>query len=94
MVRVSAATTDPITAWRIRDAMAAHPLLGGATGQIEVCAGHECVVLEGWTLDEGLIRMAEKLAKQVAGKRTVENRLRFGCINAARGPIRPVKFAR
>ncbi|MEX1018697.1 MAG: BON domain-containing protein [Litorilinea sp.] len=76
MVRVSTIASDPVTAWRIRDAMAAHPLLGGAAAQIDVCAGHECVILEGWTLDEGLIEVAGRLAKQVAGKRSVDNRIR------------------
>jgi osmotically-inducible protein OsmY len=75
MVRVSAVAPDLGTAWRIRDTMAAHPLLGGATAQIEVSASHECVTLDGWTLDEGLIKVAEKLAKPVAGKRSVENRI-------------------
>lgn len=86
MVRVSTVASDPVTAWRIRDAMAAHPLLGGATAQIEVSAGHECVILSGWTFDEELITIAGKLAKQVAGRRSVENRIqanRMNCIRVA-----------
>lgn len=76
MVRVSKSTTDITTAWRIRDTMAAHPLLGGATAQIEVLARHDCVIIEGWTLDEGLIETAGRLARRVAGKRTVDNQIR------------------
>lgn len=75
MVRVSTVASDPVTAWRIRDALAAHPLLGCATAQIAVTADHESVILEGWTFDEGLIRIATKLAKQAAGKRSVHNRI-------------------
>jgi hypothetical protein len=91
MVRVSSVVCDPITAWRIRDVLASHPLLGGATAQIYVTAGHDYVVLEGWTLDEELSRLAYKLARQAAGNRPVKTRLQANhCANRsaqARDPI-------
>lgn len=76
MVRVSTVTTDSVTAWRIRDALAAYPLLGGATAQIYVAASYDCIILEGWTLDEELRKVAVRLAKQAAGNRPVDNRIR------------------
>ncbi|MEZ4870436.1 MAG: BON domain-containing protein [Caldilineaceae bacterium] len=71
MVRVKANTTDHIVAWRVRDALAAHPLLGGATAQIEIVADYEDVVLDGWALDSEVVALAIKLARRVAGRRTV-----------------------
>lgn len=92
MVRVSTiasdVASDPVTAWRIRDALAAYPLLGGATAQIDVIAGHECIVLEGWTWDEELTGIAGKLAARVAGNRPVENRIRTNRCRHTQRPIR------
>ena len=45
MVRVHTETSDKITAWRVRDRLAVHPLLGGAAVQIDVHADHESVVM-------------------------------------------------
>lgn len=75
MVRVHPTTTDKITAWRVRDALACHPLLGGATAQISVTAGRESVVLDGWTLDDRLVQEAQRLARRVAGRRVVQIQL-------------------
>lgn len=75
MVRVSTGTSDRVTAWRIRDALAMHPLLGGSTAQIQVSATYERVVLEGWTLDEELTQLAIRLALQAAGRRSVQPNL-------------------
>src|SRR5690606_6179772 len=62
MVRVSHGTADRITAWRVRDALACHPLLGGATAQISIHADFESVTLEGWTLDDRVQQLAIRLA--------------------------------
>ena len=75
MVRVHPTTTDKITAWRVRDALACHPLLGGATAQISVSAGIENVILTGWTLDERLMQEAQHLARRAAGRRVVQMQL-------------------
>ncbi len=71
MVRVNGMTTDKATAWRIRDELAAHPLLGGATAQISVSAGADGVVLTGWTSDEALLEIAARLAARAAGRRPI-----------------------
>ena len=78
MVRVDLMTTDKITAWRIRDAMASHPLLGGRTAQISIAANHERVTLSGWTSDERLSEIARRLAQSVAGRRLVSMNLSIG----------------
>jgi osmotically-inducible protein OsmY len=87
MVRVSAVTTDSVTAWRIRDALAAYPLLGGATAQIYVAASYDCVILEGWALDDALRKVAVRLAKQVAGNRPVDSRIRTKRYTSVQDPI-------
>ncbi len=76
MVKVHQHTTDRVIAWRVRDALAAHPLLGGATAQIQVIASYEGVILDGWVLDEHVVQLAMRLAHQAAGKRCVQLRLR------------------
>lgn len=76
MVRVNGMTTDKATAWRIRDALAAHPLLGGVTAQISVAAGPDGVVLTGWTSDEALLEMAARLAARAAGRRPIRLQIR------------------
>ncbi len=68
MVRVAINATDPNTAWRVRDALASHPLLGGATAQITVIAHHNCVQLEGWTVDDQVKQLAMRLARRAAGR--------------------------
>jgi hypothetical protein len=75
MVRVALNAADPDTAWRVRDALATHPLLGGATAQITVIAGHHCVMLEGWTMDDQVKQLAIRLAKRAAGHCAVQLRL-------------------
>jgi len=72
MVRVAINASDPDTAWRVRDALATHPLLGGATAQITVVAGHQYVVLEGWTMDDQVKQLASRLAKRAAGHCAVQ----------------------
>lgn len=75
MVRVAIDAADPDTAWRVRDALASHPLLGGATAQITVVANHHCVVLEGWTVDDEVKQLAIRLARRAAGRSAVQMRL-------------------
>jgi hypothetical protein len=75
MVRVAINAADPGTAWRVRDALATHPLLGGATAQITVIASHHCVVLEGWTVDDEVKQLAIRLARRAAGRCVVQMRL-------------------
>lgn len=76
MIRVSPSTTDRAMAWRVRDTLARHPLLGGALAQVQINACRQVVVLEGWVLDEGLYKLALQLATQAAGSRPVHERLR------------------
>ena len=78
MVRVDLTTTDKITAWRIRDAMACHPLLGGCTAQISIDANHKYVTLSGWTSDERLSEIALQLAQSAAGRRLISANLNIG----------------
>jgi hypothetical protein len=75
MVRVDLNAADPCTAWRVRDALASHPLLGGATAQITIRATFQGVVLEGWTVDDEVRRLACLLARRAAGRRPVEFRI-------------------
>lgn len=75
MVRVHVTTTDLVTAWRVRDALAAHPLLGGATAQIHVIATTQGIVLDGWALNEQTVQLAVRLACRAAGQRAVQPRL-------------------
>jgi hypothetical protein len=75
MVRVAINAADPATAWRVRDALASHPLLGGATAQITVKASYHCVVLEGWTVDDQVRQLAIRLARRAAGRCAVQMRL-------------------
>ena len=76
MVKVHGNTTDCAVAWRVRDALAAHPLLGGATAHIEIIGGYEGVVLEGWVVDEGVVQVAVRLACRAAGRRVIQSHLR------------------
>lgn len=75
MVRVHFTSTDHINAWRVRDALAAHPLLGGATAHITICAHNHGVVLEGWVIDESTLNLAVRLARRAAGRRAIQVRL-------------------
>ncbi len=75
MVSVQPNTSDRVTAWRIRDALAAHPLLGGAAAQIRITATHDGISLEGWVLDEDVRTLAAKMALRAAGRRSVQFRL-------------------
>jgi osmotically-inducible protein OsmY len=77
MIRVSPSTIDQATAWRVRDALARHPLLGGAIVQIQINACRNVVTLEGWVLDEGLQQLATHIAMRAAGSRPVVERLRI-----------------
>lgn len=80
MVRVHALTTDKITAWRIRDLLATHPLLGSAAAQIDVQSDHETVILTGWAADAHLLQLVEQLATNAAGRRTLSMQIHCGCI--------------
>lgn len=75
MVKVHIATTDHVAAWRVRDALAVHPLLGGAMARIHVMATPHGIVLEGWVVDEQTVQLALKLACRAAGQRAVHPRL-------------------
>ncbi|MCL4860812.1 MAG: hypothetical protein KJZ93_15455 [Caldilineaceae bacterium] len=75
MVRVHFTSTDHINAWRVRDALAAHPLLGGATAHITICAHLHGIVLEGWVIDESTLNLAMRLARRAAGRRAIQMRL-------------------
>jgi hypothetical protein len=63
----------------VRDALAAHPLLGGHLAQITVIAGYEGVVLDGWAQDEDVLHLAVKLARRAAGPRAVQTNLQMRC---------------
>ena len=75
MVKVHTNTTDKVTAWRVRDALAAHPVLGGATAQISVIAHLQVIILDGWVIDDHAIQVAIRLANHAAGQRAVQPRL-------------------
>jgi hypothetical protein len=75
MVRVAINGINPDMAWRVRDALASHPLLGGATAQITVIASHHGVILEGWTVDDQIKQLAMRLARRAAGRCVVQMRL-------------------
>lgn len=77
MVRVSHGAADRVTAWRVRDALAVHPLLGGATARIDILADFDAVILEGWTLDNQVQQLALRLARRAAGTRPVQMHLRI-----------------
>ncbi|GIV79434.1 BON domain-containing protein [Litorilinea aerophila] len=78
MVRVGHGASDLATAWRVRDALAAHPLLGGATAQIQIVASRDSITLEGWAVDERVRALAVQLALRAAGRRPVYPHLRIG----------------
>ncbi len=77
MVRVSHSASDRITAWRVRDALASHPLLGGATAQISIRADFDSVTLEGWALDDRVQQLALRMALRAAGRRPVQTFVRI-----------------
>jgi hypothetical protein len=66
-------------AWRVRDLLAAHPLLGGALAQINVCAGYETICLEGWACDDEVRQLALRLAMRAAGRRAVDMQIQVRC---------------
>jgi osmotically-inducible protein OsmY len=74
-------TTDHAAAWRVRDALAAHPLLAGATAYIRVSAGSQGILLEGWVLNERSARLALHLACRAAGQRSVRPNLQTQAAN-------------
>jgi hypothetical protein len=75
MVRVACNGANPDTAWRVRDALASHPLLGGATAQITVVACHHGLRLEGWTVDDQVRQLAIRLARRAAGRCPLQSSL-------------------
>lgn len=79
MVRIDHSTTDTIVGWRVRDALAAHPLLGGHMARIKVVASYEGVILEGWVHDDHVMHLAVKLARRAAGSRSIQANLQSGC---------------
>lgn len=78
MIHVHQTTTDVITAWRVRDALAEHPLLAGCTAQISVIASNQGVILDGWTVDLHMVEVAVRLARRAAGHRIVCPKLHPG----------------
>jgi hypothetical protein len=85
MVRIHHSTTDKSTAWRVRDALACHPLLGGAMAQISVAAGNNHIVLKGWVADDALSQTALRLTIRAAGRRPVYLELQEGRCISCRG---------
>ena len=81
MIRVHAETSDKITAWRVRDRLAVHPLLATAAVQIDVLADHECIALIGWAADARLLQLAEQLSRRVAGHRSLSRRIDNGFVD-------------
>ena len=71
MVRVDRTTIDKATAWRVRDALASHPLLGGCTARINIVATADNVILTGWVSDEKLTQIVSRLTLRAAGNRPV-----------------------
>lgn len=88
MVRVSHRVSDPALAWRVRDRLAGHPLLGGANARIVISTDADCVEIEGWTVDERVRALAVHLAQRAAGRRVVHVRLVCG-----RSAVTPVAVA-
>ncbi len=78
MVRIHHSTTDKATAWRVRDLLAAHPLLGGTMAQISVTADMERIVLTGWIADDRLKQIAIRLSTRAAGRRPIYVELKEG----------------
>ena len=78
MVQIEACPRDPAAAWRVRDSLAAHPLLGGSTAYIKIVANHDGIVLEGWAIDEAVRALAVRMAQRVAGRRAVEVHMSHG----------------
>lgn len=76
MIQVSSSSREMAIAWRVRDALARHPLLGGATADIQIEMCSHVVVLEGWVLDEGLSDLVHRLASRAAGQRPIRTSLR------------------
>ncbi len=85
MVRIHHSTTDKSTAWRVRDALACHPLLGGAMAQISVAAGTHHVVLKGWVADDALSQTALRLTIRAVGRRPIYLELQEGRCISCRG---------
>lgn len=85
MVRISRGAADRITAWRVRDALASHPLLGGATAEICIEADFDSVTLEGWVLDEQVQQLAIRMARRAAGRNPVQTYLRIRRCAGVRG---------
>jgi len=75
MVKVHVTTTHHPAAWRVRDALAAHPLLAGAMAQIDVRACGQGIVLEGWAMDEATVQLAMRIACRAAGQHAVQPQL-------------------
>lgn len=73
MVIIHPTTLDCATAWRVRDALATHPLLAGATVALRISAGSTGVLLEGWVQDERTLQLALRLAQRSAGQRIVRS---------------------
>jgi hypothetical protein len=78
MVRIHHSTTDKAAAWRVRDSLAAHPLLGGAMAQISVTAANDHIMLTGWIADDHLKQIAVRLSTRAAGRRPIYVELKEG----------------
>lgn len=88
MICVSPSTVDQATAWRVRDAMARHPLLGGAIAQIQIEACRDGVTLQGWVFDEGLQQLATRIAVRAAGSRPIHQQLQVRCGVRCAAPLK------
>ncbi len=76
-------TTEEALAWRVRDALAAHPMLSGPTARIRVGVDRDGVTLSGWIADSELGQTAVRLAMRAAGRRAVYVQLRTDrCLGA------------
>ncbi len=81
MVTVHYTTTDKITAWRVPDALSRHPLLGGPAADIQITADHADVIITGWIANAHLLTVTDRLAKGIAGRRTVLVQLDTPCMH-------------
>lgn len=92
MICVARSAVDLATAWRVRDALARHPLLAGSVTRIQINASRENISLEGWVLDEQLQQLAQQIALREAGCRPVLIRLVTGVNSVPDQPV-PVQQA-
>ena len=71
MIQVAPTASDLAMAWRVRDLLAQHPLLGGSGTRLTISACRASVVVEGWAADEDLVQHIRRTAHRAAGARPV-----------------------